>query len=1436
MMGAEISYKHISGLKYEFTVFVYRDCRGVPLSTPTATLRCATGTSSQSVAMTRTSIEDVTPFCAQSKAPCSPKNTRSSRGIEKHSFKATIDFNIAPYKTLMNCAGTGAIYFETGQCCRNSAITTGPASQNYYTYAMINPQRARVNSSPKIVGDPRSYLCCNQTANLAAGTGDYVDYDSLSYALADPLRARGQAISYTSPYSKKLPFTIYDPGKTGKTIPSATPPIGLYLDPQSGTMIFHPTKCNEVTVAVLEITEWRKDTNGKMQVIGLTRRDLQYWVETCPANNSPKITNTKSSYVLFPGLSCTSDQCFTFDTEDTPIKLPPPQPSPPQDTITFSVESLPPGATFELVDSSKAEPQGKLCWNAPDSLAGKDVLITLKVRDDACPLNATSKYTIRLTIGEADSLAKLKGQVFQDNNNNCQHDTSDKFEIARKVGVGNDVLKFTTNDSGRFDLCIPAGQRNIRLVPHPFFTDCLDTTLNIKKDSTYYFDFGSRIANGISGYVYLDKDSNCLRDAEDHALNQIIVKAEPGPYYASTDDNGFYVLKVPKGKYTLSTISKNWRSKCSLKDTINVAKDSNYRAKSMHLFSHRKDIKVSIGSRWGKRYRVARTQWFGVNISNNGTAVHRNFYVYLRYDTAFRITSSKMDSIAPGLLRYHVDSLHPDSTIYLSNSIYSKTLKIRDIVKFCATTDSATIKNDAFPDNNAHCINMLVVNSYDPNNKETYNDSIFTAVDRSLDYIINFQNTGNDTAYRVELRDTLPQSLDVESIEVMYSSHPQTFVLSGNVLNFYFEGINLPDSGTNLEASNGNVHFRIKVKEQIEKDILIGNSASIYFDYNAPILTNTQINHFKSPIEVTKISQTKLCAGDSLKIDYKTNYTPHVGNTFYFELSDANGEFGKAGPTSSVVAHDKSNSFSWLLPDTLKSGTNYRIRITSDTANGRCFEDFYSEKFEYQAAISGTITSDKSIYCLGDSPLIDLDQSADQTKLYVNNQLIESGLKTLWSLKPLTGADTIRVDFEKNGCVNSSNQMVMKVFANPQVAFQGLNTYCGSKKELVMVNKSAISSGSLTSMKWFTGDNNSYGGNPGVNDTLTHTYAAYGAYTVKLVVSSDKGCADSLEKKVDIASIPSISFKTSGVNYCENQSVEQEVQVANDFGKISGIQWLTGDGKIYGTDKLKHSYTKKGAYALQAKATSEYGCADSVVKTIVIEQAPPAVFEINQDSQCFKNNFFEFEYKGTASAIEWNLGDGTVGTTKVVQKNYAKAGEYRIELSTSSGNMCRDTGTRLVVVHEKIDTAVVRTGIVLSAKEEADQYQWIDCEHGSIEGATNKDYVVKQTGKYALVSSIGNCKDTSNCHYVELLNVLETDLGPLKIYPNPTSGRIGIELDKAYTGLRYSLYTAAGQLISEGELQNSNKIILDIEGPSGVYQLELRTKNGKRAVVKVVKE
>jgi len=142
--------------------------------------------------------------------------------------------------------------------------------------------------------------------------------------------------------------------------------------------------------------------------------------------------------------------------------------------------------------------------------------------------------------------------------------------------------------------------------------------------------------------------------------------------------------------------------------------------------------------------------------------------------------------------------------------------------------------------------------SYDPNDKQGFPEGIGAAhyipSNTPLEYLIRFQNTGTDTAIFINILDTLPSNLDVSTLQMETSSHPYTWELMPNssleqsVLRITFDSIYLPDSNVNLAASNGFIQYTIHPKDNLANFETIENSASIYFDYNAPIKTNKTLH------------------------------------------------------------------------------------------------------------------------------------------------------------------------------------------------------------------------------------------------------------------------------------------------------------------------------------------------------------------------------------------------------------------------------------------------------------------------------------------------------------------------------------------------------------------------------------------------------------------
>lgn len=157
----------------------------------------------------------------------------------------------------------------------------------------------------------------------------------------------------------------------------------------------------------------------------------------------------------------------------------------------------------------------------------------------------------------------------------------------------------------------------------------------------------------------------------------------------------------------------------------------------------------------------------------------------------------------------------------------------------------------------------VITGSYDPNEKVAspvgYAAQHYIEANTQIDYQINFQNTGNDTAFKVVVADTISPTLDINSIQLGVGSHAYQFQRTdSNVVQFVLDSINLVDSFRNERLSHGFVKFKIQQKANNPDGTKIYNKAAIYFDYNTPITTNKTMHTIgRDFVQVNLISGIK---------------------------------------------------------------------------------------------------------------------------------------------------------------------------------------------------------------------------------------------------------------------------------------------------------------------------------------------------------------------------------------------------------------------------------------------------------------------------------------------------------------------------------------------------------------------------------------------------
>lgn len=372
----------------------------------------------------------------------------------------------------------------------------------------------------------------------------------------------------------------------------------------------------------------------------------------------------------------------------------------------------------------------------------------------------------------------------------------------------------------------------------------------------------------LSGNLYVDANGNCSLDAGEDLISGMYVKAvNTGTgtvYYSSYSPSGAYALNLPLGTYTVT--AGNWwgalvpacpagAATLTLSTSGAVTQDFGF-----HCGTADPDMSVFAAAAGFRPGFVRNLNIFGFSdefCDSSAATISLTLPALVSYASTWY---GMAPTVSGSTLTWNVPNLAGISSFYSSVGIFTDpSAVIGDSV--CLTVTITPVAG-ADPDmsNNTFDICVPITNSFDPNEKlvapkGTGPLGFIPVGTELLTYQVNFQNTGNDTAYTVVIKDLLDMDVDPASVHILGSSHPMTAnIVNGRELQFRFSNIMLPDSNTNEPASHGFVNYQVRLMPSIASDATINNTAHIYFDYNDAIVTNTTVNTLFTPTSVLQVS------------------------------------------------------------------------------------------------------------------------------------------------------------------------------------------------------------------------------------------------------------------------------------------------------------------------------------------------------------------------------------------------------------------------------------------------------------------------------------------------------------------------------------------------------------------------------------------------------
>lgn len=385
----------------------------------------------------------------------------------------------------------------------------------------------------------------------------------------------------------------------------------------------------------------------------------------------------------------------------------------------------------------------------------------------------------------------------------------------------------------------------------------------------------------INGTIYEDANGNCIQDAGEAGLHNVQVSCS-GRGYTYTNSTGNYSFLVPTGTYTVTETVKAFHplASCQANNIVVSVTAATGCVNTVNFANTTTPIHDIHISNWGYNMPVPGETYNQVTVvTNDGTVTESTIVSGYTTDgqmfspsfvpstiysgTPYWYTSGAFPTLAPGAAQTIYNNYTVPTTLPMGT-----TLVFKDTAAWQAPI--STWLTDYSPWNNVNYYTTTCVASYDPNFKEvnpkgTGAAGIIGIPDTILEYMVHFQNLGTYKAKDVVVLDTIDNNLNWTTLKPIYQSHKCKVTLTQvgphKIARFAFNNIDLPAKQDDDLRSNGMFTYTIKRNPGLAIGAQMKNSASIYFDYNEPVKTNTTLNTIGSGVSIDETTTAELSHG-----------------------------------------------------------------------------------------------------------------------------------------------------------------------------------------------------------------------------------------------------------------------------------------------------------------------------------------------------------------------------------------------------------------------------------------------------------------------------------------------------------------------------------------------------------------------------------------------
>lgn len=263
-----------------------------------------------------------------------------------------------------------------------------------------------------------------------------------------------------------------------------------------------------------------------------------------------------------------------------------------------------------------------------------------------------------------------------------------------------------------------------------------------------------------------------------------------------------------------------------------------------------------------------------------------------------------------------------------------------------------------------------------------------------------------------------------------------------------------------------------------------------------------------------------------------------------------------------------------------------------------------------------------------------------------------------------------------NGCTDTLVKTGSIVVGNPEITEIAGLPYSGCSPANFNFTPRIISGEPISKYEWSinTGDVSS-------NPTWAYSINEPGNYNVKLIVTSETGCTDTLTSAIQLGKKPKIDFSVDKDMVC--------AEVPLKFSDLSDIgdqwYWEFGDGGNSTLQNPNYRYVDTGFFDVKLTVWNN-GCVDSLVKEKFVYIKPPvAIFKDSVDCSDPFNYYFIDISIGRPTVRKWFVDGVEVSSDSILNYKFQSEKSYNVKLYVEQDECKDETSRNININNDPID-------------------------------------------------------------------------------------------------------------------------------------------------------